>query len=405
MRHARAVDPLGHRVHIALAMLYVLLATLTTAPKDIAFVALLVCAVVRLAFGPTARCYAGLLRDRLWWLVLAWGLWHGLTILWSPDRPQGLDELRAFRFVLTAFALWPVLGQTVWLITAFLVGVALQNGVQLMQQLHWLGFEPGANERLRGLIHPIQTGTVCTIALCWHVALMLRGGPRLAILGTLGGVLAGLGLVMAGSRGPWIAAALALTLMVPVTVARRPGSRRRGLVLTGVAILTLAAAWPLAGGMVSARVRQAREDLHFAAQGQYATDTGLRIASWIAAWRMARSAPLGGSGAGGFQRGAEEAGLANYLREAEHAHSMYMHALGCTGAVGLLLVGGVVAVSVGRAFRDPPNHPFVDGTPFALLSWYIGAVFDAYQLAGQMMAVLMFLLVLSVPGRPPPARC
>ncbi|MHC5005258.1 MAG: O-antigen ligase family protein, partial [Planctomycetota bacterium] len=394
LRRAREADPLGHRVHLALALLYAFLLALSTAPKDVAFGLLLVCAVARL--GRTWRCYRPVVRDRLIWLLLAWTAWQAASTAWSPDPMQGMVELRAFRFVLTAFALWPVIEHATWLVVAFLLGVLAQNLVQLLQLTGWFGLGPGVNARLRGLLHPIHTGTVCVIALCWHVAAALTGPTRRIVgLSLAGAGLAAAGLVLSGSRGPWIAAAAVLPPLLVRIAWRHPAARRRAALLALAAVLVAAAGWPLAGSFVTSRAAQAWEDLETAADGRYASDLGRRVASWIVAWQLFRDDPLFGHGAGGFEHGAAGTDLAPYLPDARHAHSMYLHVLGCGGLVGAGLLASIVAVGVVRAWRE--------GTVWALLSWLLAAAFDAYHLAGQMFGVWALLLVLTMPGRPPPA--
>ena len=59
-------------------------------------------------------------------------------------------------------------------------------------------------------------------------------------------------------------------------------------------------------------------------------------------------------------------------------------------------------VVLSRAYRDPPDHIFADGTFFALVAWLVGAAFDAYQLTGQMFGVFAFMCVAVIPMRPVP---
>jgi O-antigen ligase len=112
-------------------------------------------------------------------------------------------------------------------------------------------------------------------------------------------------------------------------------------------------------------------------------------------------APLFGVGAGGLRQAASGSSFPNLLEDVSHAHSTYMHVLATNGIVGMLIVAALIVLALRRAFRDPPDHVFSEGTALVMLSWLIAAVFDAYHLAGQMFALFAFLLVAVIPFRPP----
>jgi O-antigen ligase len=399
LEDARRRDPIGHHVHTALAAIYVLLLVLTTAPKDIAFAILLVYALMRMPH--TWRTYTFLVRDPMGALLIGWGLWQGISLAWSADRGQGLEEWRACRVLFTVIAIWPVVTNVAWLIGAMLVGVLAQNVVQLLQHLEWFGLAPGMNGRLRGLLHPIHTATICTMAMCWHLSAMLhRPGALRFWLFAAGLVAASVGLVFTGSRGPWIAAGVALPFALVVTALRRPPARRVGLVLIVAAVVGGVAAWPSLGPFVAKRVEQARVDLAAAESGDYDTHVGLRLAMWRSAWRAFREAPIGGVGTGGYGEAAGRDEHAALLSGESHAHSMYMHVLACNGLVGVGLLAGVIVIALARGWRDPPDHLFADGNLPALIAWLVGAMFDAYQLTGQLFGVLLVLMVVTTPLRP-----
>ncbi|MEE8155590.1 MAG: hypothetical protein V3T53_11615, partial [Phycisphaerales bacterium] len=226
----RLRDPIGHYVHTAFALCYVLLLPLATAPKDIAWAALAVTTLARLP--RIHRCFAAPCRDRLIWLLFAWAAWHGISILWSADPAAGLDEWGAFRVVLTPLLLWPVLDHAALFIGAFLVGVVGANLVQLTQQFHWLGQKPCYGGRLDGWLHAVHTGAMCAAALCWHFSAAIKGRGLVGWLSILGGVAAAAGLIASGSRGPWIAAAIALPIGLMIIVARHVGIRRALVAIT-----------------------------------------------------------------------------------------------------------------------------------------------------------------------------
>lgn len=417
VRYARERDPVGHRVHIALACLYAAMLPLSTGPKDIAFILLVGYALIRLP--NTWRAYPAVLRWALVWATIGWTIWQGITILWSADPGEGLSSLRAFRVILTPLALWPVLDAVVLMIGSFLIGVFAANVIQLSQGLELFGLKPADDERLRSAIHPIQFGTMCIAAICWHLAALLRGGrawwratPWWGALTVIGLGAATLGLIFTGSRGPWIAAAITIPLMLIVTLLRRPGSRRATGAVLIVGIVGTVIAWPLVSGMVVTRYQQAVDELNQAIEGDaYATSTGLRIKLWSWAIDAWQTNPVFGIGAGGYRSAqyehpefqrliAEHPEDEDYLAR-HHAHQTYLHVLCCTGLIGAGFMLAVLALVIWRAWRDPADHLYADGTLFALVGWLVGANFDAYHLNGHLFGLFWFIAALTLADRLP----
>jgi O-antigen ligase len=397
-------DPAGHVVHTALAATYLFLLPLATTPKDVAAGVLLAWVLVRLPHIWT--CYTALARDRLVWLLAAWAAWHGLCLLWSPDAAAGWDELQAFRVLVAPLVFWPILDRGPWLVGALLAGVLAQNLVQLGQGLEILGLEAGANDRLPGLIHPIHTGAFCVAAMCWHLGALLRrpgaAGRRRWLLdaaSVTGLVAATGGLVFSGSRGPWISAAVAVPLGLVVTGLRRSWARRPALALAVIGLISLTGAWIAAGSFVSVRVDQAVAEIRAASAGDYESDVGERLARWSAAWAVFLDEPVTGAGGGGYARAREELGYGMAPTSDPHAHSLYLHELATAGAPGGLLLLAIVVLTLRRAIRDRPDHPYADGTLYALIGWLIGAQFDCYQLAGNMFGLFTFIVALTLPRR------
>lgn len=396
----RRRDPIGHYVHTAFALCYVLLLPLATAPKDIAWAALAVTTVARLP--RIHRCFAAPCRDRLIWLLLAWAAWHGISILWSADPTAGLDELGAFRVVLTPLLLWPVLDHAALLIGAFLVGVVGANLVQLTQQFHWLGQKPGYEGRLEGWLHPVHTGAICAAAVCWHLSAILKGTRWLRWLSLIGAAAAVAGLLGSGSRAPWlaIAATVPLGLLLIGLTTRR--LRRAVLVIALVGVVGAGVAWFATGDFVSTRIHQATDDIRKAIDGDFHSDVGERLARWAAAWKVFVDSPLLGAGAGGFGHAIGELGYSDVSPEGHHAHSVYMHVLACTGLPGVLLLAGVVVMIVRRVCKCRPGHVYSLGTILVLITWLIGAVFDAYHLNGNMFGIFALIVALTPPRPAPP---
>lgn len=416
-----------HMAHVFLACVYLFTIPLHTMPKDITFILLLLLATIRIPH--TWACYRTVLAAPTLLLLYLWALWQAVALLWSDDLAAGVEELRAFRFVLTPFVLWPVIQHAPRLIGSFLVGVFVVNVVQLGQELRVFGLNPDVNDRLRGLLHPIQTGQICLTAMCWHLAAFLSAGVKVnarsrrssahrrarifEVLSLAGFIISATGLVYTGSRGPWLAAAVATPLLVLVTAIRRRHSAgflyRAALVLV-VALAAAPAGYMFGRGFVTERIEEATRQFNAAREGDYSTDVGLRYGNWIWAWRFYTNAPILGIGPGDYREAVmttpEYEGLvAREPNEARsfaraHPHSTYLYTLACSGTIGGIILASLMILVIRRAWLDPSDHVYVDGTLFAIVAWLVGAQFDAYQLAGTLFAVFGFFVALTLPHRP-----
>lgn len=412
LRKARNSDAIGHQIHTALAMLYLFLLPLTTAPKDFAFGLLFVWTAIRL-YPHTWRCYGAIFRVPMAWALVAWAGWLALSLLWSVDPRQGFDELGAYRMLLTPLLIWPVIDRAPWLIGAALAGVFAQNLAQAFQQAGWIEKPSSDAARMRGFIHPIQTATWCAAALCWHTSAFLRGRGLVRIGSIVLGAAALYGLVASGSRGPWLAAAVAVPLGVLVIALRRPRARRAAIVLMVIGVVGAGAAWPLAQSRIMPRIEHALEEIRQAREQQvFHTSSGLRLglSSW--AWSIFREHPIIGAGAGSFgtlQRElpefqavvARHPSQEGYLRR-DHPHSTYLYLLACTGLVGGAITLVVLVLMLRQAWRDRPDHVYADGSLCALLVWVIGAQFDCYNLSGHYFGLFALIAAITWPGRPFP---
>ncbi|UCD73880.1 MAG: O-antigen ligase family protein [Phycisphaerales bacterium] len=414
LRWTRLHDPYGHQIHNGLAIIYMLLLPWITAPKDVAFVLLVGYAVFRIPF--TWRCYAPLIRSPLMWAFLAWAGWSAITLGWSRDRGQGIDELLAMRVLLTPLAMWPVLDRLPMHLGAALVGVFAQQVCQLLDFMGWVDFRVQDAEygRVGGWIHPIHTGTWCVAAICWNLAAALctRGWMRAVSTGLL--LAAAVGLLATQSRGPWLAATIVAPLTLIAIFLRRPDSRRFALILAVLCIGGALIAWPVARKLVTPRLAEAASDVQRAADEEvYWTPIGLRmgLAQW--SWQLFTKHPVRGIGVGSFQTALRELPAYQHAEKVarnhnrdfvqrmrrDHPHSMYLYTLTCTGAIGGILMLAVIVLLVRQLWRDPPNHPWALGSMFVLIGWLIGAMFDCHELNGHAFGLMGYLAAATLPHR------
>jgi len=391
------------RLHLAAALLHLALVPLSTSGATASYVLLAVTWAARL---PTQRRdLQSLLRQPLVVVLIAWGTWATLSLLWSSDPEAGLDQLRALRMLLLPLLLWPLRRHAAsWVIAVFL-GVAIQNGTQLLQLAGVLALKHEHAGRIGGFAHPIHTGLWSAVVLCFYVPIFFRAQPRrLRALSAAGAALALCGLLVAQSRGPWIAAAVALPLEVWLVWPREGLRKHLGRTLGG-AVAVLALALAAQGGAIVERVGSALQQANAVLDdGGCTSDVGLRICQWRWSAQALADAPIAGTGVGSFRERiaalpdfretlARWPGQEHFLVR-KHPHNAALNILGTQGAVGGLLFASGVALVLRTAWQRRRDAPLAIGTLCATTVWSVGALFDSYDLSGCALGV--FALCASV---------
>jgi hypothetical protein len=386
-------DAVGDRVHLWLACLGMFLVSGPTTVTELAFVPLAVFFVVRT------------LNIRGLWIhavgqpvVLAVGLlaaWAALSLLWSRDVGQGLDEIVRLRWVLLVVLVFPAFERRGVLVRALAWGLIVAGLAQLASG--WSGLRPPFEQRHPGRVSgwwdPVVAGTIQAAAVGLFLPAALRGVGRDRWLGLLGLGVALAGLVASGTRGAWVSTAVFLVVAVPWAL--RGADRRAwwGAMAVGVAgVLVLAGGAVVMRDGMAVRVGQARAELAAAVAGDLDSPTGARIAVMGAAWEAGVARPLGGAGAGSVNAVAtDRLGPDHAAAGLEHAHSMWLHWFGTLGVPGVVLGGLVFVTAVrgaGRAAGGLSGGSWLPrGVGFALVSLAVAGLFDAVLINMQSCAL------------------
>ena len=351
------------------------------APTDLLLAGVLGCWFLAAA----ARRSVRLAPQLPFWPVL---LYVTVLIAATLDAPQ-LDEALVEVVKWVEFALiillvpvaLPKAGAT-WLVTALLVAAAGQGIQGLYQFIYRIGpdwFAIGDRfMRASGLFgQPNPYGGYLGLSLPVAVSLSLWGISNLwqrpqawkvwawtaFYLATT--VAIGAGLIASWSRGGWLGAAAALSVVLALF------SRQTALLLGIGALVGLAAA--LAGALnpgwippaILARVadlpayfglgdvlNQPVNDANFAVIE--------RLAHWLAALRMWEAQPWLGVGPGNYAAAYADYALPRWPDPLGHAHNIYLNVLGETGILGLLtflfMWGTLVSWLLRSIWRRPGNH-------------------------------------------------
>ena len=419
---AAAADPLGHRIHIALAMLWAFTIPLQMIPaaKDIALVLLLGWAAIRALLGGMRSAWRPLFSRPLAWFLTAWGLWTCATMLWSVDPQSGLEELANYRSFLVPLAVFPILLELRRMLWAFLAGAAIVNLIQAMQAMGVPGFTPEVPDRFFAWMAPNPGGLLIAAAFVAHAAWLVverRGG--LSFLHIAGAALAALGLALMQNRGGMVAAVLAIIILLLTVVALLP--RARSTVLLVATCLTFGLSAGLLiddvllgssiGDPVRQRMQEGIDDVQDAPQYEVKRLVQRSVTFRLTAWRdllqIIQARPLGGTGLGGLAPAllgvGNDAEIAAELPPHRHGHNTWLFTAAATGLIGLALmlctIGGA-ALDMLRRLNTFPETMVCLGI---LLTWVIANLFDSLILSGGTSCLLILGLLASFIPRENPA--
>ncbi|MBM4113766.1 MAG: O-antigen ligase family protein [Phycisphaerae bacterium] len=411
-------DPLGHAIHLGVALLFLLLMPIGTAPANILSLPLLLITLLRWrAVGPIV---VRLLRWPPVFPALALAAWMALSLSWSEDPRLGSSLLAPMRVLLIPACLAPLLARRELLGGTLLAGILLEAAYQSIEYAsNRLSPDFDGLGRFGGFFtDPGKASLWDAIGVCGGVALLLTLPRRWCVAGAAIALLSMMGVIASGTRRQLAALAVVLPIMALAVLAVLPARRRRVLVAALVVIVGGAALWPIVGTSISTRVRQTIAQL---SDPQKPMDDGrlsspvlglvhfdLRAFYWRASIDAWKREPFTGCGLGGTRsvtashdlRPQMEVWLRQELtreypartpeeNEADlqsrlvstHPHSTWLQLLAETGVVGFVLGFVAWALAFAGAVRSAVRSS--GGDPVALASaatlglWAIGALFDA----------------------------
>lgn len=356
------------------------------------------------------RTIPWLFAQPIFFALLAWTCWQAISLAWSPDPAQGLDEMGNLRWSWSLLLLWPVIDGRKWLIAALAAGFVAGNLSQLAHalgsaaQIDWLTFNRFPH-RNSGWWDPVIGGTLLVSALGLHLPAALMGAGKPRILAASGCAITLLAILATGTRGAWLAAAalISLSLLIAV-ICIRPKRRLLMPLIAGSAttIIIASIAWLAVGDSIAARFNEARSEITTALKDDnYQTYTGARILMAKAAAQAISAHPIRGVGTGGYRQWSlTESTFADPTQENigiyDHAHNAYLHIGATSGIIGLLLAGIVLIVVFTGAVHAPEFQlgSYAAGPLFALLGLLLVAMFDTIHVNAQTAAMLLVIISL-----------
>jgi len=325
---------------------------------------------------------AGAALRRHWpqirWVVLAFLFNFALVLLYFVLRPeQPLSSLeKPLRMLCAASALAMVLAARPprW---ALWWGVIL-GAVGAMGFVGWQRIVL-AMERPGGMINAITFGdialTMGMVALA--ASIDFRREQRRVLWPLLGGLAGILALVMTGTRGGWIALALAALLCMRLA---HLGSNRNVRLLIGAGVALAAVLYFVPATEVQLRVQEGIDDVRRWESGEYKfTNVGIRLELWKGAGMLIAQHPwVGQDPATAHEqvvRWVKDGTLSDVALAPQHLHNDVLQALASGGVFGLLSLIGILAAPFAFFARQakraalrgqPANAPALAGMLVAL---------------------------------------
>jgi len=409
----------GYRCHVLFAMLFCFGLGGPTSLTDASQIPLAITAAWRMIVYP--RLIGTMLTMPVLALAMFAFAWGGISTAWSPDPGASPEDLQGFRFAWLVIGLYPVLRERRLLIVSLILGFVAGNISQLVHLLQVrdvidarvFNRDP---TRISGWWDPVVGGSLLVAVLTMHasVALLARSWSKARLFAIGASVVTGVGLLATGTRGAWIAAALALGSLGLFWIARGDGLKRRAVragVGLGALVVVAAGGWVLAGDEMQARVEQGRAEIHRAlVDKDYASDTGARLMMWSLAVDAFSENPVRGLGAGGYYLWARERHQAtssiqnmDTVNIHDHAHNSVLHLLATQGLVGGVLWTMLVGGALWTVFRSGPYRPigtYGGALPFLIVGLLLTGITDTTQNNMQTAALFWAVCGLCPPLRP-----
>ena len=415
---ARTKDPMGHVAHRWIAAVCLGVQPVATSAAGIGQLILIVYAVLRL--HATWRCYATLLRSRLWWIFLAWFLYAGLTLAWTSDIDQGMDSIRKGRFIFFALALWPILDKPRLLLFGIGMGILVQLVAQVLQFGGWVdwGYDPFPRRMNGGFSkHPGNTAIwgLASCCLMFGLALIPRTVRWHWWLLALFSMLC---VFLSGSRSVYMGLGLALVMLMGLAVRQSRSQRQHMksvvigcvLLISGfVGFFTLIPAGEDHGVVPMQRlvagwknVWSARDD------GASTSSESLRIFWWRVGYEEWKNAPIFGHGNGSlegefqksplFQKELKEASEnENSVLITDNPHSSIAFVAVEQGLVGLVILATLFFILFTSSLARGGSKPELLGLSGGVLGMTIYGLFNTIELSGFTISLMSTLVIFAIP--------
>ena len=397
-------DPVGDKVHLWFACLFMFCLPVAEYPTTIATWALFVYSVMRLP--STWRSLIPIYSSTPFRLLLAWALWTLLSILWSSNQEAGLDHAGALRMVLLPLALWPVMRHWKCFLAAFLAGVFFQNLVQLSEVLTWFlnGQDWLTGSSLGNLSgfekHPGKAAMFMGFASLSWLGIMFSGSSYKKIaIGCF--LLATTGMFATVSMAVAVGYVVAFASIFFITISKKTISSMHGALIISLILLVASVAWITAGDRVISKCESALQGLQGFVEGDVNMNnsTQLRLHWWSQTLKQTFEDNKSVYGLVGHGFGSVESidfslEDLNVSSKTDHVHNTFIQILYENGAIGFGLFVSLLWTTT-RAAKWAISgtstllYPICFG---GIALWSVATFFENSQSSGRTLALLILLV-------------
>ena len=404
------MDWLGRPFALSFMVLWCLALAGPTTAVEIGGIPLAVVWLLRFVrFADARRITWGLLIQPVSLAFLAWAAWCAILIVRMPEQRHGWLELSAARWAWCLLAL-PFLGFTRsrWVLLVA-VGFLCVNLGQLLEAIgHHFGIPAlefkHYSDRVSAWLDPVSGATCMVAALGLLLPVATLGSGRARLLAAMACLANFAGIIATGTRGAWLAATVLVVIAASLAIwQHRSAIRlRHGLIALGCLAVLLTAIGVLGRNVIVPRFEYAVRDVSKAWNGDYATDTGLRLFLAHQAIEMVIEHPITGVGPGQFQAQSlarvqdRDAAVRSLIPS--HAHNTLLHLAATTGLPGVLLWLAMFTLGLRNAWVHASRGGWgtlAAGPFFALVGLALVSGTDVVQLNQQTGATLFVILGLS----------
>ena len=397
-------DLIGEPAHLVAAIIAIVCEAISTASASVGINILLFATLLRApALLPSWKQMLGQTWIKL---LLLWIVWMAISIAWSPDVANAVDQFVMLKYFIWIPILWPLNKQWRWLFAGILLSAFV---LQCIQVAGAFGATYHGQILTKGIRHPTAAGILDAIALsCWgFLAGGSHGGENLLLCDPLG-VNSEVSFSWAGQRATLLGILGEIMIANIVLVFAVRGWLRRAALRVVLALVVIGGVYFFIGDELTAKLKHVYNEatknfITVDASDPSDDQSKILYEERIAMWQMSLIAwqkhPLIGVGNGGYvQATAAIDNVKNPNFDVHlhvHPHSTYIMILTENGLVGLIIFLAWVGAFFVRAFKGVQLDPIRIGVFGAAVVWFSAAAVDSFHRSEFFLSLGVIMIVMA----------
>ena len=396
-------DLIGEPAHLVAAIIAIVCEAISTASASVGINILLLSTLLRApALLPSWKQMLGQTWIKL---LLLWIVWMAISIAWSPDVANGVDQFVMLKYFIWIPILWPLNKQWRWLFAGILLSALV---LQCIQVAGAFGATYHGQLLTKGIRHPTAVGIWDAIALsCWlFMAVALNWQTMLLCIPPA--VLSAVGFIWAGQRATLFGILVEIIIANIVLVFAVRGWLRRAALRVVLALVVIGGVYFFIGDELTSKLKRVYNEstknlIMVEMNGQPDDQSKIIYEERLAMWKMSliawQTSPLLGVGNGGYVKATaaiDDVKNPNFdVHLHVHPHSTYLMILTENGVVGLTLFLLWVGAFFVRAFRVVQCNPIRIGAFGGAVIWFSAAAVDSFHRNESFLSLGVLMIVLA----------